>query len=414
MTRRVRLLALLASPILLSGCIADDTRPLNIFNPEGPEARSIDALHPWVFGIAGVIFVLVIGAVIWLGIANRVRPEDYDPEDLPAQTHGNMRLEVGWTILPAVILAGLAVPTVATIWHLERRDPDALQVMVIGQQWWWEHRYDVNGNGFFAEPVPEGEMPHAAALLDPEDIATANELVIPAGRRVELLITSRDIIHSYWIPRLNGKRDAVPGRYHFWAIEADEPGKFVGWCTEYCGLSHARMRMTVIALPEDEYELWFQNQSREAEEIPEPQVDDPAQLATDPAFAAFRGQELFGVHCAACHVIRSPAFEYPEGFRAPQVSGAAPDMTHFATRTVYGGAMFSTYLGIEPHDHLYDPVDYLQLSQNYVFNEAGVRAWIADAPALKDMAPPDRGMPAFEGLTMQELDDLVAYLATLD
>jgi cytochrome c oxidase subunit II len=408
--RRFLLLAF-TLPLVLAGCIEDESRPLNIFNPEGPEARRIDALHPWVFGIAAVILVLVVGAVLYLCFANKVRLDEYDPEDLPDQIHGNFRLEISWTILPAVLLAGLAVPTVATWWALERRDADAMEVMVIGQQWWWEYRYDVDGDGFFAEPVGAGEAQHNVAEFDPDDLVVANELVIPAGERIELTITSRDIIHSFWIPRLNGKRDAVPGRFHPWTIHADEPGKYTGWCTEFCGLSHARMRMSVIALPPDEYEQWFQNQLAGADEIAE-----PADVEADTLEAStFRGQELFRTQCASCHVIDSPAFEYPDDFRAPQVAGVAPDLTKFATRTVYGGAVYSTYLGIEANDNTYDVATYLDVGNQFQMNRAGLRAWIANAPAIKDMAPEeDRGMPAFEGLTDQNLDDLVAYLATLD
>jgi cytochrome c oxidase subunit II len=408
--RRLLVPGLLLLSLVLTGCISDESRPLNIFNPEGPDARRIDQLHPWVFGIAGVIFVLVIGAVLFVGWRNRVRPEDYDPEDLPPQTHGNLRLEVGWTVLPAVVLAALAVPTVATIWALERREPDALEVMVIGQQWWWEYRYDVNGNGFFADPVEPGQTPSVAQALDPDDLVVANELVVPAGRRIQLTITSRDIIHSFWIPRLNGKRDAVPGRYHPWAIEADQPGKYTGWCTEYCGLSHARMRMSVIALPEAEWETWYQNQLAGAAEVAAPAEGEE----DSPEASAWRGQELFGAQCASCHVVDSPAFDYPDDFVAAQVSGAAPDLTKFATRSVYAGAIYSVYLGIEANDNTYDPVDYLELADTYRMDVAGLQAWIANAPARKAMAPPERGMPAFEGLSAQDLDDLVAYLATLD
>ena len=423
MRRRARRIALpalfVALPLLLAGCVSDDSKPLNYFNPEGPEARRIDALHPYVFGIAGVIFVLVVGAVLYLGFTNRVRVEDYDPEDLPEQVHGNLRLEIGWTILPAIILAGLAVPTVATMWALERREPDALPVMVIGQQWWWEYRYDVDGDGFFAEDVMgAGEVQHSVADFDEDDLVVANELVIPAGRQIDLTITSRDIIHSFWVPRLNGKRDAVPGRFHPWSIEADEPGKYVGWCTEFCGLSHARMRISTVALTEEEFEIWFENQLEPAEALEGPPEDLVIDADEEPPaeFAAYRGQELFAAQCASCHYVDSPAIEYDDDFRAAQVSGAAPNLTKLATRTVYAGAIYSTYLGLEANDGELDVAGYLDLAEGGPpLDRAGLKAWIENAPSRKAMAPDlFRGMPAFEGLTEQDLDDLVAYLATLD
>src|SRR5690606_12094726 len=120
---------------------------------------------------------------------------------LPTQTHGNTKLELGWTILPALLLAGVGGASVLTLLDLEEKPDDAIEVTVIGQQWWWEYRYDVDGDG-------------------EDDIVTANDLVIPAGHQIDLSIESRDVIHSFWIPRLNGKRDAVPGRTHPLQIEA--------------------------------------------------------------------------------------------------------------------------------------------------------------------------------------------------
>jgi cytochrome c oxidase subunit II len=245
-----------------------------------------------------------------------------------------------------------------------------------------------------------GDLQHGSTAFDPDDLVVANELVIPAGRQIDLTITSRDIVHSFWIPRLNGKRDAVPGRFHPWSITADEPGKFVGWCTEFCGLSHARMRISAIALPPDEFDEWLENQLEEAE------------TPTDEA--ALAGQETFAAQCASCHVVNSPDIEYPDDFIPAQVAGAAPDLTKFATRTNFGGAIFSQYRGIEPNSNEFDVTGYLDLAETGTWNEADLRRWIRDAPSVKDMAPPDRGMPAFPGLSEEELDNLVAYLATLD
>src|SRR5690606_4437771 len=133
-----------------------------------------------------------------------------------------------------------------TLLDLEDHPDDALEVTVIGQQWWWEYRYDIDGDG-------------------EDDIITANDLVIPAGKAVSLSIESRDVIHSFWIPRLNGKRDAVPGRSHPLLLEANEPGVYRGQCTEFCGLSHAYMQMRVVALSEADYEAWVANQLKGAE-----------------------------------------------------------------------------------------------------------------------------------------------------
>ncbi|MEM8926127.1 MAG: cytochrome c oxidase subunit II, partial [Actinomycetota bacterium] len=322
---RTRWVALGALALAAAGCAED--KPLNTFEPAGPRAESIDSFMVWIWPIMGIIFVLVIGGAIWVTLKNRVKPEEYDPEDLPAQVHGNTRLEVMWTILPAVLLAVICVPMVGKIWELEETNDDGeLDVMVIGQQWWWEYRYDADGDGFFVDANGDGvanqdltgddaDLPLELAL-DPDDVVTANELVIPADQQIDLILTSRDVIHSFWIPRLNGKRDTVPGRWHTWSLEAFEPGKYTGWCTEYCGLSHARMRMSTIALEPDEFEAWLENQKQ------------PAEVPTDER--ALAGRETFANQCASCHVVTDGEFDYGENFTADLISRAAPNLTHFA------------------------------------------------------------------------------------
>ena len=186
------------------GCASN--APQDTFKPEGPEACQIFHLIVPVFVVAGVVGVLVMGAALFIVVKFRERKDDDDrrvPRADPRQLQGRDRLDHP----PALILVGVAVPTVVTIFDLARsRRPDALQVEVNGQQWWWEYHYDIDDDG-------DGEV---------DDIITANELVIPVGRQVALRITSNDVIHSFWIPALNGKKDAVPGACTRWKLEADE------------------------------------------------------------------------------------------------------------------------------------------------------------------------------------------------
>ncbi len=365
--------------LVATGCASD--APLDTLDPQGPEARSIDNLFNPVLLVATAVFLFVELGIVYLAFRFRRRRDDDD--ELPSQTHGNLVLELGWTILPALILAGVAYGTLATLFDLADEPEDALHVDVIGQQWWWEFQYDVDGDG-------------------ETDFRTPNEMVIPVGEPVDLDITSEDVIHSFWIPALNGKRDAVPGRHHPLTLEADHAGSYWGQCTEYCGLSHANMRMRVIALPQDEYDAWLENQTSEAE------------AATGEAQA---GEELFISSCSRCHEVRGQEGSNFDG-TSDTVSGTAPDLTHLMSRSTFAGSLFRLFAEADDED----VADiYLQLAEEGSFNRVQLEAWLRDPPAEKPMyADPEvlgtdlpRGMPDLE-LTEDQIDQLVAYLQTLD
>jgi cytochrome c oxidase subunit 2 len=357
--RRILVLLVIVLALAAVGCSTD--LPQNSLNPAGPEAQKIDDLFWLVFWIAAGIFFLVEGALIFAAIRFRRRR---DEEGEVKQVHGNVRLEVVWTIIPAVILAAVAVPTVATIFDL-RSEPDpgenALVVNVIGHQWWWEFEYPEYG------------------------IETANEMHIPAGRTVYLNITSADVIHSFWVPQLNGKRDAVPGRVNHLTIVADEPGLYRGQCAEFCGLAHADMRHRIYAQTEADFDAWVARQQQPAA-VPEEGL-------------AAQGWETFQLVCTACHQSdgagpdvsrRITANEGDETFTFD--AALAPNLTHFGSRDTFGGGTFD--------------------------NEADrLREWLRNPADLKPMRPDLNdvaagrilGMPDF-GLTEDEIDGLIALL----
>jgi cytochrome c oxidase subunit 2 len=370
--RRLRLPALALPLVLLISACASDA-PQDTLEPEGPLAREIDNLVSPVFLVAAVVFVLVEFGVLYLIFRFRRRQDD---DDLPAQTHGNTKLEIGWTVLPAAILGVIAVMTVSTLFNLENEESDGLTVGVEGHQWWWGFDYDTDGDG-------------------EADFTTANDLVIPAGQNVELEITSADVIHSFWIPALNGKKDAVPGRTTDLMLNADEPGTYVGQCTEYCGLSHGYMRQRVIALPEDEFEDWLADQAEEA------QVPLSGEAAT--------GAELFTTQCSRCHLARGiNDDEYEdEGSGDDLVAGEAPDLTHFASRGAFAGATFDTWNDLDGDDIVETDEIGGELNRNEL------EAWLRDPPGQKPMDPDARGMPNLQ-LQEEQIDQLVAFLETLD
>jgi len=293
------------SSLLLAACSAEDNGQ-NSLKPEGPQAHKIYNLFTPVFFISVVVGVLVLGAVVVFALRFRYRP---GKNENPKQIHGSTPLEIGWTIVPALILAVVAVPTIITIFDLSKEPTgDVVNVTAVGKQWWWEFKY------------PE------------QDVVTANELVIPAGRPVRVNLTACDeslpnkcnVIHSFWVPELNGKRDVVPGRKSFTTIEADKPGTYLGQCAEYCGLSHANMRFRVIAKEPQEFDRWIGEQ-QQGPTVPF-QVGTGAQ--TQPAGPA---QELMSTkfQCTNCHSVGDS-----------KVSSYGPNLTHLAGRTTFASGYY--------------------------------------------------------------------------
>ena len=242
--------------LLLSACAPNATQ--DTLQPQGPFAQKLKDLFIPVFWVAVFVFIVVEGGIVWITIRFRHRK---GRERMPAQTHGNTKLEIGWTIAPALILAGVMVPTVATIWDLARTPPDdALNVTVEGFQWWWGFEYtDEDMQSDFGDGAP---------------IRTADVLVIPEDRVVYLSLESAGgdigdrrasdymVIHSFWIPELAGKQDVVPGRTNHILMQADHPGMYTGQCAEFCGLQHGRMLVRVRALSAEDWDAWVANQKQ--------------------------------------------------------------------------------------------------------------------------------------------------------
>jgi cytochrome c oxidase subunit 2 len=385
--------------VLASGCARH--APQTTLKPKGPGAETINNLINPVFIVAGIVFVVILGGAVAIGIKFRARGED-DYNEFPEQVHGNFKWEITWTILPLVVLMAVAVPTVFTIFDLAKKPPtDAVRVEVYGQQWWWEYRYDLNGDGNY------------------DDIITANDLVIPAGRPVSLRIRSRDVIHSWWAPALNGKADAVPGRTHPLSIQAYKPGEYIGQCTEFCGLSHAEMRIKVVALDATDYKKWTENQQRT--------------FVNPKGASAQAGWTTFASQCTSCHRInkmtdpsstkdKDPAgatkiFKYPPVKN--QVSGEVPNLTHFMSRSIFAGGKFNLRKDTPACNALGENWATAPNGIKDCLNRKDLESWLRNAPAEKAMAPGllpstnSRGMPNFN-LTEDQIDQLVAFLTTLN
>jgi cytochrome c oxidase subunit 2 len=225
----------------LAACSGNGQYPNTTFTPHSEFGREIDFLWDRLLLLGTIVFVLVEAALIFVVFRYRSRGQEAGP---PPQTHGHALLEIVWTIIPAVILIFIAIPTVRTIFKTQARvAAGALQIEVIGHQWWWEFRY------------PE------------YNIVTANEIYIPTGRTVNFKLTSADVIHSFWMPQLSGKRDAVTNRTNYIWFTPDSAmtaSEWNGFCTEYCGASHAKMRFRVFTVKPDQFASWVAGQQRPA------------------------------------------------------------------------------------------------------------------------------------------------------
>ncbi len=225
--------------LLLSGCEFFSS-PQNTFAPEGTVAEQQKSDF-----LIVVIPSAVIGIIVMVGLVAIMlvfRRKDGDP-GLPKQVHGHTGFELTWTILPALLLVVVAVPTLTGIRELAEKQPDeALTINVIGVQWAWQFEYP--------EYVDASEQP----------LLVTGDLHIPVDEKIDIQITSLDVNHSFWVPKLAGKTDAIQNHpNHMW-IEATKPGTYEGQCAEFCGLSHAEMRFRVIAMERAEFDQWVADQ----------------------------------------------------------------------------------------------------------------------------------------------------------
>jgi cytochrome c oxidase subunit 2 len=284
------------------------TQNMSIFDPASPSAQSIVNLAILTLVVTGLIFLLVEGVLLYSVWRFRQRPDDSTAE--PPQVYGSMPIEVAWTAAPTLVVFFLVLVTTRTLWdvvpHVPKPQPgdNALFVTVIGHQWWWEYvyeSYDGRSLGF----------------------VTANELHMPASddntpRPVYLTLKSADVVHSYWVPRLGGKVDLIPGRTNSMVLQTKERGLHLGQCAEFCGAQHANMLIRVIADSPDEFDRWLAKESQ-------PAVEDPA---VTEGRAGFLAQS-----CVNCHAVRG----------TPARGAYAPDLTHLMNRaTLAAGIIQNT------------------------------------------------------------------------
>jgi cytochrome c oxidase subunit 2 len=317
--------------------------PTNIFAPAATPAHFIFDLSMLVLGVTLVIFLVVAGLLLYALIRFRSRPEDSDRE--PAQIYGSNQIEVSWTVIPILIVVTLFLATTRVILGTQAipKPDSAINITVIGHQFWWEYRYPQLG------------------------VVTANELHIPISDSAHptptyLTMSSADVSHSFWVPRLAGKTDVIPNKINTMWIDPTQPGLYLGQCAQYCGTQHAKMLLRVYAQTPADFAAWVDQQRQ-------PAVQDFEGNAI-----AAEGEAVFMRNaCINCHAVSGTVATGRFG----------PDLTHLASRdTIASGAI-----------------------QN---NAGNLRKWIDDPNSMK----PGALMPAMH-LNDHDLDVITAYLTQL-
>ena len=282
-----------------------------LLDPAGPLAGQISRLG-WIFGtVTTLVWFVALGFLTWAVLRGRRRPA-------PATDEGTTRRQARGVAMAALVTSGLILGLALLDFlvlrglHAVEPEGEVLTIDVTGHQWWWKVTYEPE------EPRRRFE--------------TANEIHIPVGRPVLLRLQSADVIHSFWVPRLQGKRDLVPGYRNTLWIQADEPGVYHGMCAEFCGIQHGKMQLVVVADPPDVFDEWYARQH-----APAPPPSDSL---------AERGQGVFvSQRCALCHTVRG----------TPARGQVAPDLTHLGSRlTIAAGVLPNTrgHLGgwiVNPH-----------------------------------------------------------------
>jgi cytochrome c oxidase subunit II len=395
---RLRRLASYAFVAVLAVAVVacNEAHPNSTLDPHTDLGREIDFLWNRLLLLGTIVFVLVEVILIYVVFRYRRR----ENQGMPPQTHGSTRLEIAWTLIPAVILVFIAVPTVRTIFITQAHAaPGSLNIEVTGHQWWWEFRYPEYG------------------------VTTANEIYIPAGRTVNFRLRSADVIHSFWAPELGGKRDVVTNRTNYMWYTPDSSissNVWNGFCAEYCGASHANMRFRVFTVTRQQFESWVAGQKLPArfgaaapaaptggtqsgyifprEQVPDyavPHSPIPSGLKFTPGLTgnAQRGLKVFtSSACIGCHAIAGNPMA---------VGTTGPNLTHVGSRLTIAAGRFP------------NAAAYLAL-------------WIKNARAMKPgIIMPTLGVDEYDpvlktkvtaatgGLTDQQIADIVAYLTAL-
>ncbi|MGH2532649.1 MAG: cytochrome c oxidase subunit II [Thermomicrobiales bacterium] len=353
-TRVLSLVGLAAVALFALAACGDDNSFYTTISPRTETADDIQFLYKVIFFMSLVVFVGVQAAIVYTVLRFRRRSDD---DARPEQVHGNKTLEIVWTIIPAIVLLIIFIPTVSTLYDFDAEAQDGEYVIdVYGKQWWWEVHY--------REPDTVAE------------VITANEIRVPTGRDILFRLYSNNVIHSFWVPQLTGKMDVVPGHENKLSFTVPQPGVYYGECAEFCGEAHAWMRFQVIAEPQEQFDAWIAAWNAGPNQAAAAISGDVA--AAPPDFGA----------CIACHrVSGTNADAAAVGIETDRTAG--PNLTLFGCRSTIAAGMLAN-------------------------TPENLHAWIEDAPSIKPGSHmPPYGEEAGGQLSSEQIDVVVDYLLSL-
>ncbi len=430
---RPRRLAQAALTVALVAFLAacGQNHPDSVFHSRTDFNRDVDFLFKMLIYAGTAVFIFVEGILVYTLFKFRARPGQPEPEHV----HGNTTLEIAWTVIPLLILIMIGIPTVKVIFKTEAKArSDALQVEVVGHQWWWEFRY------------PQYTTVGANGKID--TLVTANELYLPIGKTVNFTLHSRDVIHSFWIPALGGKRDVVSNHTNYLWMTPDSTGPdvFNGACAEYCGTSHGNMRFKAFAVTQADFDSWAAHQEQPGVGSPPPVAAPTTPPVTGGASAAAPGLTA-SVPAVNAQVIQAGFVAYPRdkipAYAIPQTplpTGLKYDDNLLAAGNIENGRkLVTTNMCIACHTVRGEPMMQATIGPNlthlalrttiaaglYPNDPQHLARWIKNANEMKaGVIMPTFGLGEYDPVTLKgpvklggftdaQIADIVAYLTSL-
>lgn len=312
-------------------------------------------LHMLILWICVFIGVAVFGTMFY-SIFHHRKSKGHEA----SQFHENTTVEIIWTIIPTLILIGMAIPATKAVVDLDGTQESEMSIKVTGKQWYWDYEYLDSGIHFESHLDEASEKTHRVSTMDPRAVPNYllnvdKPLVVPVGKKIRFLFTAADVIHSWWVPDLGWKKDANPGFVNEAWTQVDKPGVYRGQCTELCGRDHGFMPVVVIAMEQEQYDAWVKTTLEKQKQAP-----DLSKLSRSSLL--IKGESVYLKNCVACHQIDGKGISgwYPALSASPKVTGNVDQLIGF----VQAGTSKMPAFKKLPADELAELVTYLRNSPN--------------------------------------------------